>query len=366
MGFYQSFFETYLDPLTASFITTQTQVVARAIEPAVVVLATFYIFVWGWLALTGRTDDLIWGGFKRMLMLFLVFGLGLRLSLYNELIVDTFLLSPGRLANAIASSAGSGAIPSGAAATAGNVLDTLYQAGSDVVGGLFDQGSFLNGNFGFYIVGAIVWVAMAAVTAYIAFLIGLSKVALTVVIALGPLFIAMLFFDATKRFFESWIATMSNYAIVSLVATIVGAWVVAIVKQYVDSAVASGSSILMLEGLQLALVAGFSGLLLRQVNSIAAGLASGVALSTFGLVSGTLSKTAGMTGRTGYLFGRGVIDGYKGRETTRWDPLRRSAGNLAGQKLASALGRSKGGSVSPDSAPGIPRERVMPPSRRIG
>jgi type IV secretion system protein VirB6 len=66
-----------------------------------------------------------------------------------------------------------------------------------------------NGDFGYYVAGAIVWVLMGLVCVYTMFLIALSSIALAVLLALGPLFIALLLFDATRRFFEAWIGYSS-------------------------------------------------------------------------------------------------------------------------------------------------------------
>ena len=45
---------------------------------------------------------------------------------------------------------------------------------------------------------------------YTMFLLALSKIALSVLIALGPIFMALLLFETSKRFFESWIAQLAT------------------------------------------------------------------------------------------------------------------------------------------------------------
>ena len=53
-------------------------------------------------------------------------------------------------------------------------------------------------HYGFLMAGALVWCLMGLLCVYAMFLIALSNIALAVLLALGPLFIAMLFFDATQ------------------------------------------------------------------------------------------------------------------------------------------------------------------------
>jgi type IV secretion system protein VirB6 len=99
---------------------------------------------------------------------------------------------------------------------------------------------------------------------------------------------------------------------------------------------------------------------MRQVMSIAAGLASGIALSSFNAVSGLLTWAMGGAKRTSYEFSRGVLDGLRREPGGRWDSFRRLAGNRVGAGVASIgqIGTSRrGGAV-------LPREQVMPtPSR---
>jgi len=96
---------------------------------------------------------------------------------------------------------------------------------------------------------------------------------------------------------------------------------------------------------------------MRQVMPIASGLASGIALSSFGFVGGLVVWGMGGARRSTYEFGRGVLDGLRRDPGSKWDSLRRLAGNRVGAGAASAWdqvgGSRRGGTV-------IPREQVMP------
>ena len=50
-------------------------------------------------------------------------------------------------------------------------------------------------------------------------------------LALGPLFIALLFFESTKRFFEAWIAQLSNYAFITVLTVLVAALMLAVSRR---------------------------------------------------------------------------------------------------------------------------------------
>jgi type IV secretion system protein VirB6 len=69
------------------------------------------------------------------------------------------------------------------------------------------------------------------------------------------------------------------------------------------------------------MAAGLTFLVMRQVMPMAAGLATGLALSSFGVVSAALAWGFGGALRNTGQLGRGLFDA----ETHRWDPVSRRA-----------------------------------------
>ena len=78
MGFFAQFF-AWINGQVATYISTNTVRVASAIEPAAVTLATIYVMMWGFLMLTGRIQEPIWEGVRRIVVIGLILGVGLRL-----------------------------------------------------------------------------------------------------------------------------------------------------------------------------------------------------------------------------------------------------------------------------------------------
>src|SRR5205823_826817 len=70
--------------------------------------------------------------------------------------------------------------------------------------------------FAYPIAGVIVWALMGLLCVYTMFLIALSSIALAVLLALGPLFVSLLLFEGTRRFFEAWLAQLANYALITI------------------------------------------------------------------------------------------------------------------------------------------------------
>jgi type IV secretion system protein VirB6 len=273
MGFFATFW-TWLNGQLATYIGDNTARLATALEPAVVTLATVYVMAWGYLHLTGKIEEPVLTGLKRIVVLAAILGVGLRLWLYNTLIVDTFYHAPAELASAMVGSA-----------DPVSTIDTIWESGGAVAGALWDKAGVMSGNWGFWFGAILVWCLVGLLCVYAMFLIALSSIALSVLLALGPLFIALLFFDATKRYFTAWIAQLANYALITLLTVMVAALLLQVVQSYATQTAARGSAILTVDALNMVLIAMLVFLVLRQVMPIASSLAGGASLNSFGLTS---------------------------------------------------------------------------------
>jgi type IV secretion system protein VirB6 len=285
MGFFATF-AAWLNVQLATYIGDNTARLASVLEPAIVTVATIYIMAWGYLHLMGKIDEPVITGLKRILLLALILGVGLRLWLYNTLIVDTFYNAPAQLAAAMVGSSD----PVG-------TIDAIWDGGGTVAGHLWDQGGVLPAHWGFAFAAVLVWCLIGTLCVYAMFLFALSSIALAVLLALGPLFIALLFFDATKRFFAAWIAQLANYALITVLTVMVAALLLQIVKSYATQTAARGSAILTVDVLNMLLIAVLVFLVLRQIMPIASALAGGASLNSFGVMSRGVGRGIGWGAR---------------------------------------------------------------------
>ncbi len=293
MGFFGTFW-AWLNGTLADYIGANTARVAAALEPAIVTLATVYLMVFGYLQLTGRVEEPFTAALRRLVTLAVVLGVALDLWLYNSLLVDTFYRAPAQLAAALVGAQDPVA-----------TIDTIWERGGAVADYLWNNGGFFNGDIGYYVAGAVVWTLMGLLCVYTMFLIALSGIALAILLALGPLFIALLLFDATRRFFEAWLAQLANYALITILTVLVAALLLQIVESYAVQTAARGAGILTVDALNMVLVAVLVFLLMRQIMPIASGLAGGIALSSLGTFSRFLHwgmhRTAGAAGTAARL-----------------------------------------------------------------
>jgi type IV secretion system protein VirB6 len=273
VGFFQTF-STWLNGQLATYIGATTAKVSLALEPAVVTFATVYVMVWGYLQLTGRIEQPFVAGLKRLITLAVVLGVALHLWLYNSVIVDTFYQAPVQLAAAVTG-----------APSPVTILDTIWDDGGRVADDLFRNGHFFDGNVSFYLAGVIVWILVGLLCVYTMFLLSLSSIALSVLLALGPLFFVALLFEHTRRLFDAWIAQLTNYALISVLTVLVSTLLLQLVASYANQTVGRGPNVMTVDVLDMLLVAVLVFLVMRQVMPIAASLAGGASLNSFGTVS---------------------------------------------------------------------------------
>jgi type IV secretion system protein VirB6 len=288
MGFFAEF-SAWLNALLANYIGDQTARVATALEPATVALATIYLMVWGYLQMTGKIEEPFSAGLKRIITLAVVLAVALRLWLYNTVVVDTFFNAPGQLAAVIVGTY-----------DAVTTVDQIIFLGGDAAALLMQKGGVLEGSFSYDLAGIAVYLLVGVTAVYTMFLLALSHIALSVLLALGPLFIVLLLFESTKHYFVSWLGQLANYALVTLLAVLAAALMMTLVSTAAKAAANQGGGIQIADAVRVCMAAGLTFLLMRQVMPIAAGLSQGVALQSYGTVSRALSWGA----RRGFALAR--------------------------------------------------------------
>lgn len=275
MDFFQTFW-MWLNGELASYVGQNTARVASVLEPAIVTLGTVYVMIWGYLHLTGRIEEPFAAGVKRIVTLAVVFGVGLHLWLYNTLLVDTFYDAPMEFAAAVVG-----------ASDPVQTVDGIWSAGGAVADQLFRDGSGFSG-LGYMLAGVVVWLLVGLLCVYTMFLLALSSVALSVLLALGPFFVTFLLFDTTRRFFEAWLAQLTNYALITILTVMVAVLMLHLVQSYAQQTEALGTAVRTVDALNMLLAIVLVFLFMRQVMPIAAGLAGGVALNSLATVSRTI------------------------------------------------------------------------------
>jgi type IV secretion system protein VirB6 len=117
--------------------------------------------------------------------------------------------------------------------------------------------------------------------------------ALAILLGVGPIFVLLLIFEGTKRFFEAWLGQALNYVFLVILTAGAIKLIMTIIVQYLNvaagGAVAAPTIEQAVPAIVLCLIAA---LVMMQLPSIASALGGGVAISTLGAAGWTYGKAA--------------------------------------------------------------------------
>ncbi len=290
------FYEKLFTKLSAGLLTYWQQVaadIAGAITPVATTLLTIYVMLWGWSMMRGVISEPVTDGAGRIIRLAVVIGIALNVGRYNTYLADMLWNSPDALAGVVASGYSNS--------------NTSMQFLDNLMGQFYDMGQAYNDkanadsgvtgipDLSLWCTGLAIWVSGILVTGYAAFLLALSKIAIAILLGVGPLFILMTIFEPTKRFFDSWVGQALNYVFLVLLTAAAIKLVMTIIQTYLGApAVIAALADPSINQALPAIVFGIIGVLvMMQLPSMASALGGGVAIGTLGAVGWAYGKTKG-------------------------------------------------------------------------
>jgi type IV secretion system protein VirB6 len=259
--------------------------IAGAARPVFNVMVSLYVVLWGLAVWRGMVQEPLSDGVARILKIVLIGTIALTAGVYGPQIASPLFRLPDNIALII--------LPT--ATSAGGTLDTALARGMDVAG-IFFSATSLFAPIDALILGfqaILVFLATIALVGYAAALILMAKIALTIVLSIGPLFIIGLLFEPTKNFFSGWLGQAINAVMHYVVAAVIVALGIAFFQAQATATVTamsgvSNPSVKDLAALAIVSVAIFVALM--QSGQIASALAGGISLSTMGAVGWAMGK----------------------------------------------------------------------------
>lgn len=319
--FYSTVFTKVGTALTSHVGDTASAVIS-AITPVVTALMVIYVFLWGWSMMRGVISEPITDGLARILRLTFIVTLALQIGYYNSFLADFLWNSPDAMASVIASGSGSSAGTGAAnAAYLDDLYTNIYKIAENFYTWAYANNKWLP-DFGALAAYWLLVIVGLAATGYAAFLYILSKVAIAVLLGIGPIFIIMLIFEPTKRFFDAWIGQALNYVFLVILSASVIKLMFDVLGEYLTPLAPMTAAAPQLAQIVPAIAILFISLLvLIQVPGIASALGGGVAVGTLGAVRWAYNKTTG----AGASAARPMMNPRKTLTNIRADRMRRAS-----------------------------------------
>ncbi|OCP21399.1 MULTISPECIES: type IV secretion system protein [unclassified Ensifer] len=253
-----------------SFISSGTSNISTWVAGPLTVALVLYVVLYGYLVLRGSIEAPVLEFAYRAIKLAILVMLVRNAADYRAFVTDLFFTS---LPQEISTALNSGAVPSA------STFDALLDKGQASATQIWNRSSWpLDIATAF---GGLVMVVITFIVAAIGYVVSLyARVALAIILALGPIFIALAMFQSTRRFTEAWIGQLVNYVILQILVVAVGSLLITTLDTSITT-VEAYEDVLM-RPIAIGAIGIASLYVFYQLPGIAASLAAGGASLTYG------------------------------------------------------------------------------------
>lgn len=270
-----------LDRVSTAFARDVSSRLIVAITPVLAAGLTVWFIVWGILVMRGSVEQPVREFLGKVVRTALIVSVALGAGLYQRDVVELIRTVPDDLAAAVAGGEGDvgfAADPLATGSVQAALIDRAAGQGLSKVEDAFEKGGLMTQQgIAFYTFGVLLLLATVIMVGVGGALILVAKVMLALLAGLGPLFIAALLFDATRRFFDRWVAMLATYGLVVVLFAAVFTFLLAIFANYMGG-VALDGNMNVAYGIGGALVLTIvSVAILKELHHLAVGLGGGYA-----------------------------------------------------------------------------------------
>lgn len=329
--FYADFFKT-IDQALISFISQTAADIVVQFRPMVTSFLIIYTMIWGFNLLTGSIKTPLSEGMIRIVRISIIVSLALGIGVYNSYIVDTFWNIPDALGQIV----GKGSVNTPAAAF--DFLDKTFDKFYETFQHFYDTGvnDGLSG-IGMILFSFLIFAAGIGVTVGAFILLATVKVLLASCLGVGPIFIAMTMFDATKKYTESWLSLITTCIALQLLVIVFIKLVLTIIDTYIAK---MGNAVEIKTAGPLILFSIVCIIYYLQIPSFAMTLGGGAVVSSMGvgrLIGGAIVKGTQSAAKSSY----NVASGMSGTERTERRRRRKEARQWAtdNPSMATRIGK---------------------------
>ena len=197
------------DGILSTYVLSVVSALMAAITPIALTAMTIWVALYGWAVLRNEVSETVPTFLWKVFKLGLVLAFALQSGFYIANVSDT--------ANALAMGVATTFLPSGVdpatVSTPYILLDRFNDDASAQVADIMKEASMFRLDLllaaAVFSIGSVIFLCIAL------FVVTLSKLFLTFVIAVGPLFVFCLAWRPTQRFFDSWLSMVLNAVVLT-------------------------------------------------------------------------------------------------------------------------------------------------------
>ena len=276
-----------------NFISSGSSNLASAVAGPLTLAVTLYVIITGILMMLGKIDTPIREIALRVIKLGIIIALVKESGAYQQFVTGIFFET---LPNEITSALSSGSPMTGSSLD--GLMSQVQQTATDIMKQAGWDFTIVT-----YGMAGLALIVIALISMAVSFVVTLyAKIALSLVLALGPVFIACALFDSTRRMTEAWFAQVINYVVLQVLVVALGSLLIDILDSQVAQATSLGDALMIPISLGATFVA--AGYILYQLPQLAASLAGGGMSLAYGTLARNDARGSTVAQSARYLAGK--------------------------------------------------------------
>lgn len=336
MGIFEFINDTISNAIS-SFLMDGISGVIAAISPLVLISVTIYIMGQGYIQLFGSSNDSMLNVIKHCLIVACITALALNVSSYTTYVIGVVESVASGLSSAVSGQSQDSNVY--------QTLDELLNKAVEQAGYSFGQVGLDPSSWTWFLIGLIILASITSITLISAVIIIGTKFLLTILFALGPLFLVLACFPITKRFLDSWIAKLIENIFVQVLGVMTVTLAIKIIEYILTTNDVNSGGNPVLIAVNVVIISGIMFYVIRQIPNLSGALAGGFASASMSFKDLKAGANAGVNSLKSVGTG---INKFKGNE-----PSERSQRDTWEQQQANKI---KGGSSNASVAPSVMRQ----------
>lgn len=283
-----------VDAVIGNFVNIAYANFLQANAGLITSLFTVYVILIGYQFLTHAQTFNLMSLTRHLIVMLCVYGLIMNWELYNLFVYKIFTTEPGNIAQVLIDSAGKFHSSSSIA----EALDDIYHAVVDSSVGFLNQVNFSFSGIAFIFYAGLVFIIGSLMCVFALLLFVYAKMMMAIALALGPIFILFILWDATKNIFTAWLNKLITIALIPIVTSAILVLMLSVIH------VTLGDVQKPINSMQFYGIAPFLGLclattlILSQVFRICSSLAGGITLASISAGAAIASSALDKSGVT--------------------------------------------------------------------
>lgn len=279
-----------IDTSVQNVISNHIAGVMGIFSPVLISAFTVYVIFTVWSYFDNPLEQVVWDLIKRILAWGVIISFSINISSYSSNVLPIVMHLGDNMAQAFSGSS-----------TTSSSLDSLVQMLTNMMNKNLDAADQVSGIEGItaklytYFVNFLVLIIFGLFLIIVGAYIVLAKVFLAILAVIGPVFIALALFPATRQYFSSWVNQVVNFSLYIVLVNVVGALLIDYLNSTFDeTALLSDSGVV-----HLVLVLMLFCIIILKLPELASGLAGGISNNGFGALAQTASKIKGAVASKG-------------------------------------------------------------------